>query len=306
MFRKSLLAGAAILLLFSLPANAGDRVVARVGQRAITSRDVRYFQKENQDLPFPKALQALVKQRLILAWAADNGVRINDNELKNIITSIRKNNSLTEDQFAIALSREGTTRTTFMERVRDEVTASRAMSLAVSRRLKVDEADIREMYRKKYHETSSVTVRHILFSVKKNASDLEIKNAREKAVKLLARIRNGKPFEEAAVEFSEDAVTAAKGGYLGTFSEGELLPELEKVISQMAPGEIAGPVRTAAGFHLVQLIKRETVQPPAFDDVRKDLVEKWKKGRREPELKKWLGELREKYYVEIFPDDKQL
>ncbi|NOY87053.1 MAG: hypothetical protein GXP52_07100 [Deltaproteobacteria bacterium] len=304
MFRKSFLSSMAVLLLFSVAANAGDRVVARVGPSAITSRDVRNFQSENRNLLFPEALQALVKQRLILAWATDNGVRINDGELKDIITSIRERNNLTKKQFSETLSQQGVTMKTFMDGVRDQVTASRAVSLAVSRRLKVNEADIRKMYRKKFRETSSVTVRHILFAVDKNAPDLEVNRAREKADKLLARIKSGKPFEEAAAEFSEDATTAAKGGYLGTFGEGELLPELEKVIKKMHPGEIGGPVRTSAGFHLIQLVKRETVQPPSFADVREDLIKKWKENRREPEVKKWLKELREKYYVEIFPDEQ--
>ena len=276
--------------------------MARVGPKAITSREARDFQSENPDMLFAEAVDALVKQRLVLAWGAENGVRVGNSELEKIVDSIRRKNNLTEEKLSEALSQQGMSMDTFREKIRDQVAASRAASMAMGERLKPSQDDIRKIYEEQYHESTSVTVRHILLAVKKDAPDALAETVKEKAFDLLARIRAGKPFEEAAAEFSEDPSTASKGGFLGTFGEGELLPELEKAVEKMSPGEVGGPVRTPAGFHLIQLVKRDTVLPPSMDDVRAELVKKWKTERRGPEMDKWLGELRKKYYTEIFTD----
>jgi parvulin-like peptidyl-prolyl isomerase len=103
-----------------------------------------------------------------------------------------------------------------------------------------------------YAAAEEVRVRHILISPKDSSpqSDAE---ARRKAESLLARIRGGEQIQDLAAEFSEDPATRDKGGDVGFFSRGRMLPEFERVSFSLKPGEVSELVRTQVGYHIIQL-----------------------------------------------------
>ncbi|MGV3640738.1 MAG: peptidylprolyl isomerase, partial [Adhaeribacter sp.] len=80
--------------------------------------------------------------------------------------------------------------------------------------------------------------------------------ARKKLLELKKRIEAGESFAALATQFSEDPGSAAKGGELGFFKKKELVPEYEATALKLEPGQIADPVESAFGFHLIQLIER--------------------------------------------------
>ncbi len=84
------------------------------------------------------------------------------------------------------------------------------------------------------------------------------------AEKLLAKLRelkeclqNGDLFEDLALRYSQDAHSASQGGALGFRKQGELPPAYEAAALALQPGEVADPVLTQWGAHLIQLISRE-------------------------------------------------
>ena len=105
---------------------------------------------------------------------------------------------------------------------------------------------------------------------------------------ILADIRAGRiTFEAAAVKYSDDRANAAKGGDLGLMSPGQLDPEFEKAAFGIANvGEIAGPVKTAFGYHLIKLLARNANAapavggPPAVDE--KELAARYAPGPEFP------------------------
>lgn len=300
-----ILATLAVLMLTVSPslAHAGDRVVARVESLPITYLEVLEAQSAGQGIPFDEALEMMIDQMLAFAWARDNKVYVSNEEVEDIINSLRKSNNLTEEQFEQALIGQGMTLERFRKRIHEQITASRAISIAISQRIQLDEETLQDMYRQEYKPRQSYTLRHIFFKVDSDTDEAEKTRIFEEAENLLDDIRAGMPFEQAARERSDDTTTANRGGDLGTFSQGELLPELDAVAIQLEPGDIDGPIETSAGYHIIQLTSRETIPPPPFEDVREGLVRKWMEEERMSEVEKWLTELREIYYVEIFPDD---
>ncbi len=68
---------------------------------------------------------------------------------------------------------------------------------------------------------------------------------------LLRKLEEGKSFEELARDFSLCG-SASKGGDLGEFSKGMMVPAFEKALLTLRPGEISGVVKTQFGFHLIQ------------------------------------------------------
>ena len=78
--------------------------------------------------------------------------------------------------------------------------------------------------------------------------------------------------------------------------------ELESAVTGLEVGGIKGPVRSSLGYHLVQLTGRQTVEPPSLDSVRDELVQAISREKRNEGLDAWIEELREQYFIEIFPD----
>jgi peptidyl-prolyl cis-trans isomerase D len=113
--------------------------------------------------------------------------------------------------------------------------------------------------------------RHILITVSRDAPKATVDDAREKAEKLLDRVRHGEDMARLAEEFSEDPGSAKRGGDLGYVGKGALDPALEQAVFSMKPGEVQ-LVRTPFGFHVVRL---EDVRPAtvrSFAEVRGQLI----------------------------------
>ena len=95
-------------------------------------------------------------------------------------------------------------------------------------------------------------VRHILFKTNELVSESEARN-RLRALK--ERLENKADFAELARVHSEDA-SASKGGDLGWVLPGDTVPEFERAMNALKPGEISDPVQTPFGWHLIQVLER--------------------------------------------------
>src|SRR5678815_3095305 len=86
--------------------------------------------------------------------------------------------------------------------------------------------------------------------------DTDAKN-RAKAEEVLKRARSGEDFGKLAQEFSTDG-SKDKGGDLGWFGHGQMVPEFEQAAFALKPGEISNVVQTPYGFHIIKVEERKT------------------------------------------------
>lgn len=94
---------------------------------------------------------------------------------------------------------------------------------------------------------------HILISADSSASEEEVSAAQTKADELLKRIKGGEDFAELARAESQDPGSAKKGGDLGFFGKGVMDKAFEEATFALEKGEVSGVVRSAFGFHIIQL-----------------------------------------------------
>jgi parvulin-like peptidyl-prolyl isomerase len=95
----------------------------------------------------------------------------------------------------------------------------------------------------------------------------------EKATELSAKARApNADFAALARTGSEHAESAARGGEVGWLAEGQALPEVAKALAGMKPGEVAGPIRSASGWHVVKLLEVREAETRPFDELRAELA----------------------------------
>jgi peptidyl-prolyl cis-trans isomerase C len=77
-------------------------------------------------------------------------------------------------------------------------------------------------------------------------------NTEQEAKNILEQLNAGKKFEELAKQFSS-CPSGQKGGDLGFFTRGKMVPEFEQAAFSMKKGQVSAPVRTAFGFHIIKV-----------------------------------------------------
>lgn len=152
---------------------------------------------------------------------------------------------------------------------------------AVAKGIELGDADLREHYgrtRARYARAESVSINQILLKLPPDAREEEVEARRKRLAALRARVVQGEEFAELAQAHSEGP-GAARGGDLGTFGRGQMLPELERAAFALRKGEVSQPVKTSFGMHLLWARDRTPAGHRPFDEARGD-VEKDLRGLR--------------------------
>jgi parvulin-like peptidyl-prolyl isomerase len=292
-----------LTLLLTVPAAGGDRVVARVGSEAVTLRELNSALEQNPELTREKALQLLIDRRLVLVWANGKNISVSDQEIEQAQNSIRGRNNMTQEQFENALLTSGETMESFRAGLKEQITINKALDMALAGRINVTDSELQDLYLETYPSRNVYEVSHILLTVE-GGTDTDTESAvKERAEQVLAEIHGGTSFESAALKYSQDASSADKGGRLGSFQEGEMLPELENLAATLEPGETGGPVRTSAGYHILKMTSKGTSTPPSLAEVKGTLERNIMIQKQDSIRTEWLEELKETTYIEVFPEN---
>jgi peptidyl-prolyl cis-trans isomerase SurA len=142
-------------------------------------------------------------------------------------------------------------------------------------------------------------VRHILIKLSEVVSEADGKHRLDT---IKERLDNGKDFAEMARQYSEDA-SAANGGDLGWVNPGDTVPQFEKAMNALKPGEISEPIQTPFGWHIIQVLERRK-QDMTKEAARIKARQEIRARKSEEAYQDWVRELRDRAYVEIHLEDK--
>ncbi len=124
--------------------------------------------------------------------------------------------------------------------------------------IKISDEDMKKFYdqnKDKFKTGEQVRASHILVKSESEAQDI------------LAQLKKGASFEDLAKKYSKDA-SAAKGGDLGWFSKGAMVPEFEKAAFSLKTGEVSNVVKTPYGFHIIKVTGKRPAGERSFEEVK--------------------------------------
>lgn len=262
-----------------MPVVPPDRVVVTVGDVSLTAAQ------------FDQIVEALPEQYRAAARGAgrkqfaDNIIRVLVLSQEGRKRKLNENSAFqTQTMFLIANTLAGLT---FQQ---------------ISKELPLDEAAVRKLYEEHKPEYEQVHARHILIRmqgsptpVKPGQKELTEDEALAKAVDLRKKLVAGADFAALAAAESDDPGSALKGGDLGTFVKGRMVPSFDEAAFSLKPGELSQPVKSQRGIHLIRV---ESHDFKTLDEVRPEL----ERRLRPDAANKVMEDLQKKATVVLDPE----
>jgi len=254
-----------------------DRVVAVVNDEALTQYDINeqtrdvLAQMKAQKVTPPASdvlekqlLDRLITERVLMQYAKESGIRVDDTQVERTISRIAQDNKLTPDEFRKAVEREGVTFAKYRDGIRNEMVVQRLREREVEGRVSVSDAEV-DLFLATVDAQSGGDVEyriaHISVLVPEQATPEQIDMRVRKIEEAMRQLRSGGEFGQVAATFS-DAPDALQGGNLGWRAPARLPSVFLDPIRSLKPGQYSGILRSPAGFHIVKLVETRSRKDP--------------------------------------------
>ena len=205
------------------------------------------------------ALDQLIDEKAQLDLARMNGVQASDEDVAQGINNVSQQSGLDEDRLKSQIQRDGLSWEAFKTQIRNQITLQKLREREMTNRIRPTDNEIQAFIREneKKGVQQNIRLAHILVVVPETANEGQINTLKTKAENAIARVRTGEEFAKVAQEVSE-ATDARQGGDLG-LRPSDRYPEIfANAVSQIKLGEVVGPLRSGAGWHILKLIDRQS------------------------------------------------
>lgn len=247
-----------------------DQVVGVVGKHIVKLSDIEnsYIpirMKKGYDRPFEnrcEILEELMINKLLVHKGEMDSVEVSDRDVESQVQYVL---DILERQYG---GREGIKKATdhtydelhdlYFVMYRDRIMAQK-VQYKLTEHVKVTPSEVVEYFNNipvdslpqvpEQYELAEITLHPVVTQVERDAAHDQLARLRE-------RIINGEKFSMLATLYSQDPESAKKGGELGFFTRGVMVPEVEAAAFALKPGEVSPIVESVFGFHIVQLIER--------------------------------------------------
>ena len=255
-----------------------DFIVAVVNSEPITNNEVRaklirtqqQLQAQGAAMP-PRAelvrevLERMISDKAQLQLAKSAGTRVDETAVDGAIETVARQNQITVAELRRRLKSDGVDYDLFRSEMRDELLIRRLRQREVEAKVTVSDQEIDQYLRDQESKSATsalaLNLAEILVPVPEKASPEQVALLQAKAQQVLERARAGVDFAALAAEVSTSA-TRANGGQMGLREADRYPPLFVEAVKNLRVGELTGPVRSDAGFHILKLIERRQAGMP--------------------------------------------
>jgi peptidyl-prolyl cis-trans isomerase SurA len=320
---------AGALVSVSTPLAAGqpnttvDKIAAVVGGEIILMSDVmkeakaafEQMQRESEQQQGASSflegkMKAVVKSTLnnmiddevYVQEAKEMEISVTQEELDQTVANMARENNIDVPTLKKAVEAQGMDYMGYRNQLRKQLLRYKVLNLRVRSRIKITEAEARQHYNdqvRSIRSSGSFEGAHILIRVAPDSSAAQAAAARKKIEEIHQEIQKGGDFAVLAQKYSDDKSTAPYGGSLGRREPGEIPSTMERTFVDMEVGEIVGPIRTSAGFHLLRLNNRDALDVVPFAQIKDKLILDLQEEEMKRQADIWLKERRARMFISV-------
>ncbi len=284
---RSAAAVGAAALAFSLAAcsNGGGGNVASVNGQGISRADL---DRKLESSPAAKqALTQMVQQALLDQYARDKHVDVSQAEIDKREADLRA--KYPPGQFEQIVKQQGYTEQDVQNILKGQI----VLEKAVGPQIHVSESDIKAYFDKNhavFDKPEQVRARHILVTNEATARQV------------LAKLKAGGSWDALAKQYSTDPSTKDKGGELGFFGKGQMVPQFQDAAFNAKVGQIVGPVKSPFGYHIIQVEEKKPATKASLASAHDQIKQQLTQTQQGQQYPIFLQQLRSTAKIEVYDD----
>jgi len=232
----------------------------------------------------------LVETKLLSVLADKAGITVEKSEVDSLI-SMQYNRSGGEEKFKQQLAQQNVKMSDIRESIKTSIKIQKYIDEMTGKDIEPTEKEIMDYYAENYKDVETVAARHILIKAQNNE-----KEAQQEIKEIKNKIEEGADFAEMAKKHSEGP-SSKKGGDLGEFSHGEMVPSFERVAFNLEPGEVSDPVKTRFGYHIIKVYDKKTESQP-LEEVKNQIIQQLKTKNKQSSVRDFIEKKKEEANLE--------
>ena len=282
-----------------------DRIIAIVNDDIVTLAELeKYVQVEKhgrfvtvneyfRNMQLRERIDAFVDNLLIKQQAKKLKIDVSRKEIDNIVNNIKKQYLINEEELKEQLKKDNISYSDFVEGLKATTLRGKVLTQVISPEVLVTDSMLKEYYSKHVDEyrEEEYRLRQIFTSNKST-------DPQKKASEAYAMLKEGRPFESVAKEFSDDP-SGPEGGDIGLVKSEELIPELREAVRTLTPGAYTTVIRTPYGFLILKLVETKKGSTIDFDVVKDKVHERIVREETDKRYKDYVNKLRKSSYIEV-------
>lgn len=274
---------AGLLMGTFLAACSGGGAIATVNGQPI-SRST--FDQRLESSPMGRTvLQQLVQETLIEEYAKNNNISVSDADIDAKENQIKAN--FPSGSWDEMLKARGLTETDVRQALREQIVMDKALSKDVT----ITPAQIKDYFNKNhasFDKPEQVKARHIL------VQNIALANQLEAQLKT-----NPDSFADLAKKYSTDPGSKEKGGDLGEFRRGQMVPAFDKYAFSAPIGQISPPIKSPFGYHIIQVESRTPGVKATIASATPQILDTLRQQQEAPLIQPFLQGLQQKAAITV-------
>ncbi len=295
-----------------------DQIVAVVNDDVVTTSELNHamkvakMQMSQQHLSAPaesamrkQVLDQLVNKKLQMQIAKQVGINVTDMELDQAIQKVADVNHMSIQDLYRRLTAEGMAVDDYKDELHDQLTIQKLQQQEVINRITISPEEVNSFMRSKMWQSNSSNEYHlqdILIPLSDSPTSNEITAAKKHAEDVVTRLNKGQSFEAVAASESSDS-NALKGGDLGWRKLPEIPSAFAEQVAHMSAKEIAGPIQTSNGFHIIRLAALRAVASSEGAPSKAQIENLLLQQKFEQAIASWVSKLRSQAFINMNPDN---
>jgi len=239
-------------------------------------------------------VEGFVARTLLLNQAEEQGIEVSEDDVNAVLDSLRS--QLPPDaSLDVALRQIGLSEQELRENIERDLKIKQLIDRQTDELPAITDEKVQTFYddsAEQFRQSESVSARHILIQVDPDAPEAVREEKRKKAEALRQQLIDGTDFAELAREHSEGP-SASRGGDLGAFGRGQMVPAFEEAAFSQDVNEIGPVVETQFGYHIIQVQERQEARTRSLDEVREDIVSYLESRRAQSVIEDYVETLRQ-------------